>query len=308
LTNTISVQTYSPYRNQFRTEPANQFTLAHHNPFPNTGMGAIAGRVRNTTDCAAVPGITVRAGTVSTTTAADGSYRLSVVPGNYSITASGTGWNANTKADRVTDSLETQMNFYLSASTPPPPCTLNPASPSVTICTPANNAVLSSPVRVVAAARDSVAVSLMQIYVDGKAVLTKSGGSLDAGVPMATGVRRLTVQAQDVAGITFKQTIFVTVRSASTGCTAGPASPSVTICAPANNAVVSAPVRVVAASRDAVAVSFMQIYVDGKVALTKGGGSLDATVPMAAGVRRLTVQAKDVAGVIFKQTINIRVR
>lgn len=66
--------------------------------------------------------------------------------------------------------------------------------------------------------------------------------------------------------------------------------------------------HVVAASKDSVAVSFLQIYVDGSPVLTKTGSTLDTTVAMASGVRRVTVQAKDKNGTIFKQTINITVK
>ena len=69
----------------------------------------------------------------------------------------------------------------------------------------------------------------------------------------------------------------------------------------------SSPVHVQAATRDSVAVSFIQIYVDGAAVFTTNGGSLDTSVAMASGAHRLTVQAKDSAGVIFKQTINITV-
>ena len=64
---------------------------------------------------------------------------------------------------------------------------------------------------VVAATRDSVAVSFMQIYVDGSAVLTSPGGTLDTSITLAVGTRRLTVQAKDASGVIFKQTIYVTV-------------------------------------------------------------------------------------------------
>jgi len=47
--------------------------------------------------------------------------------------------------------------------------------------------------------------------VDGKAVFTVSGGSLDTSIAMASGVRRLTVQAKDTKGVIFKQTISITV-------------------------------------------------------------------------------------------------
>jgi hypothetical protein len=48
--------------------------------------------------------------------------------------------------------------------------------------------------------------------------------------------------------------------------------------------------------------------VDGTAVFTKTGGTLDATTAIATGSRRVTVQAKDSAGVIFKQTINITVQ
>lgn len=79
------------------------------------------------------------------------------------------------------------------------------------------------------------------------------------------------------------------------------------ICSPLNGAAVSSPVHVQAATRDSVAVSFIQIYVDGAAVFTTTGGSLDTSVAMTTGAHRVTVQAKDNAGVIFKQTINIAV-
>jgi hypothetical protein len=352
--NSISVRTFSPFLNQSKTDGSNQFTVAFHNPHPATGAASISGKVRNRSTCAAIAGVTVSAGGASTTTATNGTYHLPIAPGSYTFNASGTGWITSSAPETVNDSLDTQLDFYLTSSgtpspspsptpgpTPAPSCTLNSASPSVTICTPAPNATVDSPVHVVAGTRDSRAVSFVQIYVDGKAVFTQTGGSVDALVTMATGTRRLTVQAKDAAGIIFKQTENIIVSGGSPSpspsptptpspapspspspspspapspspspvvCSAGPTSPSLNICSPANGSTVSAPVHVVAASNDSTTVSFVQIYVDGKAVFTKTGGSLDTLVTMAAGAHRVTVQAKDAAGVIFKQTINITVQ
>ena len=139
--NTISVQTFSPFLNQFLTDAGRQFTVPYHGPLPQTGAGTMSGRVRNSSGCAAIAGIKVSAGNASTITATDGTYKLSVAPGSYPVAASGTGWNTGTTNETVSNSLDTQLNFYLSStSTPTPtptpspgPCTLNPASPSVTI-------------------------------------------------------------------------------------------------------------------------------------------------------------------------------
>lgn len=333
--NTISVKTFSPFLNQFRTDSGNQFTISYHNPQPSSGTGTVSGRVRNSSTCAAIAGATVSAGGASTTSATDGTYHLSLAPGSYTFTASGAGFITGSKSDTVSDSLDTETNFYLASGSTPSPtptptptgCTPGTTSPSVTICSPANGATVSSPVTVIAATRDTNPVSFIQAYVDGVAKVTQSGGFLNAQIVMTTGTHRLTVQAKDSTGVIFKQTINITVGTGGptptptptptpapsptptpTGCVAGPTSPSVTICSPLNGAVVSSPVHVVAATRDSVTVSFMQIYIDGSPVLTKSGGTLDTTITLAAGAHRLTVQAKDSAGVIFKQTINITVQ
>jgi hypothetical protein len=332
VSNSISVQTFSPFLNQFMTGAAQQFTVPYHNPHPQTGSGTMSGKVRNAASCGAISGVTVKAGAASAVTAADGTYNLALPPASYSVSAAATGWNTSTQTETVSDSLNTQLDFYLTSTSATPSCTLNTASPSVTICSPANNASVSSPVNVVAGTTDSHSVSFMQLYVDGAGVVTQNGNKLNASVALTAGTHRLTVQAKDTAGVVFKQTINVTAGSATptptpsptpnpsptpipsptptptpSACAPGSASPSVNICSPLNGAALSSPVHVVAATRDSVAVSFVQVYVDGTAVLTKTGGSLDALVPMAVGARRVTVQAKDNAGVIFKQTVNITV-
>jgi carboxypeptidase family protein/Big-like domain-containing protein/calcineurin-like phosphoesterase family protein len=333
--NTVSVQTYSPFLNQFLTDAANQFTLAINNPQPVTGMGSISGRVRNSATCAAISGATVGVGGVSTTTASDGSYHLLLAPGTYTFSVLATGFHGAAAEEIVNDSLETELNLY-----PTPlgsaPCPLSATSPSVTICTPSASSPLLSPVTVVAGTTDSNPVSFLQIYVDGSAKVTKSGNAITAQVPMTTGTHRLTVQAKDSVSTIFKQTESIVVGSSTSpsptptptptptpsptpapsptpsptpaACSGGSTSPSVNICSPVNGATVSSPVHVVAATTDSVTVKFIQIYVDGAAVFTQSGGTLDTNVAMGVGSHRLTVQAKDSAGVIFKQTIFITVQ
>lgn len=211
VSNSISVQTFSPFLNQFMTGAAQQFTVPYHNPSPHTGSGSISGKVRNQSTCAAVAGVTVKAGAASAVTAADGTYKFSLVPGTYSVNASRAGWTPSTLSEKVSDSLTTQLDFYLTVAGAAAPCTLNTASPSVTICKPANNASVTSPVPVVAGTTDHNTVSFVQAYLDGKAVVTQTGNKLNTSIPMAAGAHRVTVQAKDSAGVIFKQTIDITV-------------------------------------------------------------------------------------------------
>src|SRR3954453_6263459 len=96
-------------------------------------------------------------------------------------------------------------------------CSLNPASPSVTICSPASGATVASPVRVVAGTTDSHPVTLLQIYVDGAKAYQVAESSLDTSLSLNSGSHRLTVQAKDSTGAVFKSTIFITVSSGSSG-------------------------------------------------------------------------------------------
>lgn len=93
-------------------------------------------------------------------------------------------------------------------------CTLNQTNPSVTICMPANNATVTSPVRVVAGTTDSNTVKLMQIFLDGTGIYHVASNQLDTSITMSNGTHRLAVRATDSVNQVFQQTIFVT---ASTG-------------------------------------------------------------------------------------------
>ena len=90
-------------------------------------------------------------------------------------------------------------------------CTLNPSSPSVTICEPVNGATVPTPVHIVAGTTDTRPVTLLQIYVDGLKKYEVKANSLDTSLAMPLGARRVTVQAKDSAGTVFKGTVNITV-------------------------------------------------------------------------------------------------
>lgn len=189
-------------------------------------------------------------------------------------------------------------------------CTLSTTNPSVTICSPSNNATVSSPVNVVAGTTDTNSVKYMQIYVDGTKVYQVYANQLNTSLSMSSGTHRVTVQASDSAGQTFKQTIYVTVSSgggSSSPCTLSSTNPSVTICQPANNATVTSPFTVVAGTTDSNKVTAMKIYVDGTAVYSTTANQLNTQVSASAGTHRLAVQAWDSAGQVFKQVIYVTV-
>jgi hypothetical protein len=91
-------------------------------------------------------------------------------------------------------------------------CSLGTTNPSVTICKPAANTTVSSPVEIEVGTYDLTPVWVIQVYLDGKKVYQAHLSALDIKLPMSTGTHRLTVQAQDTKQVVFKKTIYIAVK------------------------------------------------------------------------------------------------
>ena len=105
--------------------------------------------------------------------------------------------------------------FVLPASFAVAQCTLDQTDPSVTICQPADGALVTSPVHVVAGSHSTSPVTVMQIYVDQLKVYEVKTGTIDTNLTMTNGTHRFTVQGKNQAGAVFKKTIFITVSASS---------------------------------------------------------------------------------------------
>jgi hypothetical protein len=76
----------------------------------------------------------------------------------------------------------------------------------------------------------------------------------------------------------------------------------VTICSPVANSSAGSPVTVSALTTSSSAVTLMQIYLDGHKAYETHASSLNTSLDIGAGTHRLTVQAYNATGAIFKST------
>jgi hypothetical protein len=208
--NTISVQTYSPFLNKFKTDPSNQFTVPYRNPHLQTGHGTLSGMVRTASDCSPVGGVTVSTNGHSTVTDEDGRYSFDLAPGSYHVSVSASEPDAQPKTETVADGFGTDLNFFLNQPVSAP-CALDSDSPSVTICSPGDNATVSSPITIVAATTDRNRVRTLKAVLDGKAVSTASGGTLNATLQTQNGRHHLTVQARDSLGQEFEKSLDFTV-------------------------------------------------------------------------------------------------
>src|SRR4051812_10854912 len=95
-------------------------------------------------------------------------------------------------------------------------CPLSTANPSVTVCTPANNATVNSPVHVNAGSTDSLTVTAMQIYVDGTLTYKNSSNFIDTNLTLASGVHKLTIKGWDATPRSFSQTVYISVGGSGT--------------------------------------------------------------------------------------------
>jgi phospholipase C len=187
-------------------------------------------------------------------------------------------------------------------------CPLSQVNPSVTVCTPAPNALVQSMVHVQAGTTDSSTVTTMQVYVDNKFTSSVKASTLDTFVTLAVGNHTITVQAWDTTGRSFKTNVPVAMQPP---CALNPANQTVTItiCSLVNGSVVSQPFHVVAAASDSNPVKSMTLFIDG---VAKGGISNSAILDLYVsnlplGTHAIGVQAQDSTGLVFKQRFNITV-
>jgi hypothetical protein len=92
-------------------------------------------------------------------------------------------------------------------------------------------------------------------------------------------------------------------------CTAASTTmPSVTICSPKQGSTSGSPVKVTAVATSSSSIRYSSIWLDGVKVFEVNSGKVDTAVVMAAGSRRVTVQAKDASGALFKSTVYVKVQ
>ena len=152
---------------------------------------------------------------VNVTTNTTGTYTSpSISVGSYNVTASATGLTTATTTTTVAQGAATTLNIQLTAPTGGT-CTGSTANRTITICSPANNATLTSPVSIVAQVTDSNKITETEIFVDQVKQYQIASSTVNTSLPLAVGTHRITVQVDDSAG-KFLSTENITV-SSSTG-------------------------------------------------------------------------------------------
>ncbi|HET8892223.1 MAG TPA: carboxypeptidase regulatory-like domain-containing protein [Candidatus Angelobacter sp.] len=101
--NRVSVTSYSPYLDSFKTDDHNQFILPYHNPGISTAPGTLSGKAKSAIDCSPAAGVTVAYSGGSAVTDANGNFNI---PANarksLAITAGKTGWLSDARTGTST--------------------------------------------------------------------------------------------------------------------------------------------------------------------------------------------------------------
>ena len=177
---------------------------------------------------------------------------------------------------------------------------------SVTVSSPSNGAHLPSPVLFQAKASSSGCsrgVASMAIYVDGKLAYKIDKAALDTKLKMKPGKHSVVTEEWDHCGNSTedKQTLTVT---------ATVASPSISVVSPANNSVVTSPATYIAAASVpscAAGVASIEVYVDGELAASQPGPSLNAQVALGSGIQKTIVKELDKCGGSLSKPITVSV-
>jgi hypothetical protein len=130
---------------------------------------------------------------------------LSLSPGNHRLEVKSWSQGKSFRNDFF-------LSAFTSAGSNPPPCT-DSVNFTVNICAPGQQANVSSPVHVVAAAKSTASITTMQIYVDSRLVFHSPNSSLIVtDVPMATGTHFIVVKAWDSTGKNFSSSRTISVQ------------------------------------------------------------------------------------------------
>jgi hypothetical protein len=314
--NTVQVQTYSPYLNNYLTDAGNQFawTLSSGDSFATSGV--VQGKVRRgrigvaASDCKPVPGASVDSASSSTSADENAIYSVGSPVGNQPVSTSDEGFLPATDYFFVVPGVNTDAPLFVYPDQYQNTlCDIsNAPDHSVTFCAPQATQV---PAMVRIAAQGKVTsgfINLMQLYIDGVRKLETSINQLDTSQTLTSGTHRLVAKARDSNGVFFSSTITVAVPAPAVCDVSSASDPSVTICSPAPNATVTSPVQITAQSKNSQPIVRMQLYVDGVAKYAVNADQMNTSYALASGAHRLTVTSTDAANVTSKATITVTVQ
>lgn len=171
-------------------------------------------------------------------------------------------------------------------------------APNVTISSPQNGSTVSGTVSISAAGTDNVAVTKMEVLINGASVAQSGSSSISYSwntLSYLSGTHTVVVRAYDAANNVGSASSTVTVQNNITDTTA----PSVSITSPADGSILSSVQKISVTSSDNVKVARLELYIDGQLAGSTTSSSATwswNTSKVAKGQHNLQALAYDTAG------------
>ncbi len=193
-------------------------------------------------------------------------------------------------------------------TTTPPTDTM---APSVNITAPASGAAVSGQISIIVNASDNVSVSKVELLRNGALVGSTSSSPYsfywDTST-LANGSYIFSAKAYDTAGnVGISSSITVTVNNSAVS--VDHTAPTVSISAPANGTTIGNSVTISASANDNVAVTSMEVYVDGVLRGSSTSGSITInklnTRKLAKGAHTITVKAYDAAANVGQSAVSV---
>lgn len=180
-------------------------------------------------------------------------------------------------------------------STPSPTPTATPttaANASIAITSPTGTATVTSPVTVTATATGYGGVTETELLVDGAPVYTTTGTTISTSLTLTAGVHQLEAEVLYAGGSATSNPVDIVVVVPTPTPTPTPtATPtsgeSIAITSPANGATVSSPVTITASDTGYSGVTETEILVDGALAYSTPGTTVNTSLVLSAGSHTL---------------------
>lgn len=191
-----------------------------------------------------------------------------------------------------------------------PPTTSTCSAPStggINICSPNENASVTSPVPISAAASISGGIYRFELWNGNTKLLSEDNGTMNGSVPLTPGIYHLIFDARNSAGVHEYQKRDITVTGASGTC-AAPTSNGINVCSPTENATVNSPIAINASAYISGGIYRFELWNGSTKLLSEDNGTMNGTVSLAPGTYKLTFDARNTAGNHYYATRNITVQ
>ncbi|NTV51124.1 MAG: hypothetical protein HGA20_15955, partial [Geobacteraceae bacterium] len=168
-------------------------------------------------------------------------------------------------------------------------------APIVSIPSPISGAIVKGTITVTAGATDNIGVTRVELYVNGNLHASISSAPYSFSwntAALANGAYNLIAKAYDAAGNIGQSTsVNVTVNNPVADVT----PPTITFSSPTSKYVYGSSISISASAADNVAITKMELYVDGVLQLTTSASSINTRVSIAKGLHIILIKAYDAA-------------